>query len=401
MPPPDIACPVCSGADTVEFLRRERVPVHQNLLAGDAPSALGVARGTLAMRICEDCGFVFNAAFQPELLDYGEKYENTQTCSGAFAGHVEGLARDMVERSGVRNRHIVEVGCGKGAFLSLLVEYLGAGNTGVGYDPSYLGEEELLGGRLRFVRGFYGPSTATPADVVVCRHVIEHIERPLDLLRAIRATLNASAAPRVFFETPCVEWIFRNQVGWDMFYEHCSLFTPQSLSLAFRRAGFDVFDVEHVFEGQYLWLEGGAGNVETGTIAPAASVRDLVGMAKAYGSRQDALLGIWESRLATLRRKGPVAVWGAGAKGVTFCNLVDPSAERIACVVDVNPAKQRNYLVGTGHRIVSPGDLAEAGVRSVLVLNPNYLAEIASSLSRHHPSAHVIDLMQESGGSEL
>src|SRR5213078_3046347 len=94
-----------------------------------------------------------------------------------------------------------------------------------------------------------------PADVVVCRHVIEHIPRPLDLLRAVRQAVAARPHARVCFETPCVEWVLRNQVVWDFFYEHCSLFSAASLATAFRAAGFEVTDVRHVFHGQYLWLE--------------------------------------------------------------------------------------------------------------------------------------------------
>ena len=64
-------CPVCESAETFEFLRRAGVPVHQNLLLETADAARGLARGDLVMRLCAGCGFGYNAAFRPELLDYG------------------------------------------------------------------------------------------------------------------------------------------------------------------------------------------------------------------------------------------------------------------------------------------------------------------------------------------
>ena len=84
----------------------------------------------------------------------------------------------------------------------------------------------------------------------------------------------------------------------------------------------------------------------------------------------------WADRLADMRATGPVALWGAGAKGVTLANLVDPNAALIDCVVDVNPNKQQKYLPGSGHPIVSVHDLPARGVRGAVVMNPNYLPEI-------------------------
>jgi hypothetical protein len=88
-----------------------------------------------------------------------------------------------------------------------------------------------------------------------------------------------------------------------------------------------------------------------------------------------------------------VAVWGAGAKGATFCNLADPDGQLLAAVVDVNPAKQGSFLVGTGHRIIAPRTVARLAARTILVLNPNYTAEVNDTLERMGTDAVVIDLM--------
>ena len=69
------------------------------------------------------------------------------------------------------------------------------------------------------------------------------------------------------------------------------------------------------------------------------------------------------------------ALWGAGAKGVTFANLIDGSRELIDCVVDLNPLKQGHYLPGTGHPIVSHQALTARGVSTAILMNPNYREE--------------------------
>jgi hypothetical protein len=381
---------VCDATGAERFLFRASVPVHQNLLFDTAEAARAMKRGALDMRACRECGFVFNAAFDPKLVDYGPAYENSQDCSPAFNAHLDALVDRLVVGNGVRNGRVVEVGCGKGVFLKKLLEHPENHSDAVGFDPSYLGAERV--GRMRFVKNFYGPATAVPADVVVCRHVIEHVPEPLELLRTVRAGVGESGQTRVYFETPCVEWILTNRVPWDFFYEHCSLFTAASLALALERAGFAVTDVRHVFGGQYLWAEGTSGG-------PASGVRRHQDRAKVFPTPDPGLrtpdewVARWESLLTAHSARGPVYVWGAGAKGVTFCNLADPDASRIAGVVDVNPAKQGKFLPGTGHAIVTPSHAANAV--AVLVLNPNYVAEVRASVRQLGSRAEVIDLMQE------
>jgi SAM-dependent methyltransferase len=354
------------------FLTREAVPVGQNFVFRSQRDAEAIARGDLRFAVCPACGFVFNAAFDPALVAYGGAYENDQSCSPSFSAYADELVRDLVERRGVRGKRVVEVGCGQGYFLQRLVSYPGSENSGVGFDPTYRGSETALDGRVRFERRYYDAEAAdTPADAVVCRHVIEHVREPLALLEQVAAALRNAENPRLFFETPSVEWIFRNDAFWDFFYEHCSLFSPASLAFAFERAGFRVEEIRELFGGQYLWIEG-----DRAAIAPfARDVRELVALALRFGERERALQMKWTAAIDELRDAGPVALWGAGAKGVTFANLIDPSRERIDCVVDLNPAKQETFVAGSGHPIVDYPELATRGVKSAVVMNPNYAQE--------------------------
>lgn len=381
-------CPVCENGQPRPFLRRSQVPVHQNLVVNSQETARTVTRGELDLVICDACGFVFNQAFDLSRLSYGEDYDNTQSCSAYFDAYLDGLVRDMVERQGVHNCTIVEVGCGKGHFLKKLVNYPGANNTGFGFDPSYVGPLTDLGGLVQFRTCYYDQScTDIAADVVVCRHVIEHVPEPLEILRSVRAALESSPKARVFFETPCVEWILHHRVIWDFFYEHCSLFTAESLGLAFRRAGFAVECVEQIFGGQYLWLEARVADIDEALPIVCETVR----LATAYAADEQELGEVWWGRLRDLSQNGKVALWGAGAKGATFANLVDPRRTLIDCVVDLNPNKQGRFIAGTGHPIVSPAELPGRGVRNAVLMNPNYREENLQLLAEAGIELSLID----------
>jgi SAM-dependent methyltransferase len=273
----------------------------------------------MSLGVCECCGFVFNQSFEPEQVNYGANYDNTQTCSPSFDEYLGELARHLICKKNVRNCRIVEVGCGKGQFLRRLVEGVEAensGNTGYGFDPSYVGPLSDLDGRLRFEKRYYDTGcTDTAADVVICRHVIEHVANSLDLLSIIHRTLNSTLRARVFIETPCTEWILRNQVICDFFYEHCSYFTSRSLTTALEIAGFRVEEVCHVFGGQYLWLE--AAVAQRPTSGPANPRADAIpALAREFGVAEAQLIKDWKARIENLHVEagGKTAIWGGVQK---------------------------------------------------------------------------------------
>ena len=384
-------CPVCQRLSSAPAVYRNRVPVHQNILISTPDEARNIGRGELSLHVCEACGFGWNAAFDPGLLSYGEAYDNTQSCSPCFDAYTDTLVQEILGDPSLRDARFVEVGCGKGAFLRKVVAGAGARAIGWGFDPSYLGPDEELGGRLRFVRTFYDERSAKiGADALFCRHVIEHVADPLALLASVRGALASSPGARVFFETPCLRWILEHQVVWDLFYEHCSLFTGESLAAAFRSTGFRVEQVRHVFGGQYLWLE-----ATLGEEAPSHSAGDLPRLASQFALQEAQLVDKWRVLTQSLREGGGVCVWGAGAKGVSFVNLVDPERVLIDCVVDINRAKQGKYIPGTGHAIVSPSMLEDSSVRTALILNPNYHEEIRRSAGVLAPALQLVNLMQQ------
>ena len=388
-------CPLCGAQALQPFLHRNAVPVHQNLVVNSPTSARSIARGVLDLAVCEHCGFVCNRAFDLALLAYGEDYDNTQSCSAYFDAYLDDLVRHLVEERGLRNSTIVEVGCGKGQFLRKLVSYPGANNRGVGFDPSYVGPDTDLDGRLVFRRCYYDDQcTDVQADAVVCRHVIEHVPHPLSLLQSVRAALAQAPQAKVFFETPCVEWILRHRVIWDFFYEHCSLFSAASLRTAFEQANFAVTQVDTLFNGQYLWLEAQPAQPDlqpTVTVTAAPHSPDTATLAIAYGQAEQQLCQDWVKRLTNLHTHGKIALWGAGAKGATLANLVDPNRTLIDCVVDINPRKQGRYLPGTGHPIVAPAELPQRGVQQAILMNPNYRQENLQLLAQADISLQLID----------
>ncbi len=386
----DLHCRICGSSATEVFLVRYAVPVLQNLPIADEQDAIKVPRGDLVMAVCYRCGFVFNAAFDPEKIVYGPGYENNQAVSQVFAAHIKNLVDDLIHSCNVRRRRVVDLGCGNGSFLRELLRDESFGNIGTGYDPSYTGPLSLMNGRLKFEPRYYETwRDHAVADVVICRHVIEHVSDPMALIRAARTIAAESESADVFFETPSVEWILQNHVFWDFFYEHCSLFSGPSLATTMEACELQVQSVLKVFGEQYLMVRANARSCNT--VHPEWKPGQLPKLAHEYAATESALIRHWRQRAETLRSSGGLAVWGAGAKGVTFANLIDPTRELIDCLVDVNPQKQGRFVPGSGHPIVSPGDLPQRAVTGVILMNPNYRAENARLLRENRIVVQLID----------
>jgi SAM-dependent methyltransferase len=347
--------------------------------------ALAAPRGDVSLRFCGRCGMIHNAAFDPEALRYSPGYENSLHFSPAFREFAHELAERLITRYDLRRNRIVDIGCGKGEFLELLCNDA-TGNLGVGFDPSYAGQAAEDGKRLTFVRDYYSEAyAATPADLICCRHVLEHLEAPRELLRTLAGT---SAA--LYFEVPDGEYMLREVAGWDIIYEHASYFTAAALRYLFEDFGFEALDVGSSFGGQYLYLEAArAGNGRAHSDA-AESVTQLAPLVDRFGRCYVEKVEAWAARLAELAaRDRRVALWGAGSKGVTFLNVV-PGADRIDLVVDVNERKHGRFVPGTGHEIRSQDAVRDHAPDVVLVMNRLYVSEIRRTLRRLNVSADVL-----------
>jgi hypothetical protein len=174
-----------------------------------------------------------------------------------------------------------------------------------------------------------------------------------------------------YLEVPNAMYDFARS-GWDCIYPHVSYFSAPSLTRLLDRAGYGVTDVRTRFGDQYLSVEATAAGPST---IDAAPIDDFVGAARAGAAQLRERRDAAPDRLAM---SGRVALWGAGAKAVTFLALLGESP--IATAVDLNPRKHGTFLPGAGIEVQDPSVLRELGPDAVVILNPMYRDEITASL---------------------
>jgi SAM-dependent methyltransferase len=371
------ACPVCNSTDIRDCIEISSAPIHCNVLWHNRREALEATAGEVRLVYCTACGHLFNASFDPNLMGYDEVYENSLHFSPQFQRYAESLARRLISRYRLESKTVVEVGCGKGEFLSLLCN-LGAGR-GIGFDRSY---DDSNGngknGRLTFIKDFYSDRYKNyQADLVCCRHVLEHIQRPGEFIVAIKNTITDSEKTSIFFEVPNGLATLQDMAIWDIIYEHCSYFTSHSLKRVFTRHGFEVLNLESAFGGQFLCLEARIAPREPVDEAQKKdNLSELGSHVATFGERYRSKISEWRTRLKEMAaRDCKAVVWGAGSKGVTFLNVLGVT-EQIEFVVDLNPRKHGLHIARSGQRIVRPEFLREYRPEVVIIMNSIYDDEI-------------------------
>jgi hypothetical protein len=369
-------CPVCGGECGAPIFTREAVPIFLNQVYPTPEAARNANTGRLELAFCRSCQFGFNAAFDPSLVVYGAEYENEQSYSPVFGSHVDQMIERVLEAAGGRTGSVVEVGCGQGKFLRRLAQKASANGIHlVGVDPCFRpGAAENIEFFASTLDRVAAKLQLSPPLILVSRHVIEHISQPAVFLQSLLDPTIQPEPELLLLETPSFEWIVRNGTFMDVFYEHCCYFTRASLISIATRAGWRVESVETVFGDQYYWLTARKGRAAQAPVDERCSAPQVD--VAAFARQEASVRSNWQAKLEESAARGPVAVWGAAAKGVTFATLLDPDRARIQCLIDMNPAKQGKFITMSGHPVLSVQAALEAGVRTALVMNPNYLEEM-------------------------
>jgi SAM-dependent methyltransferase len=375
-------CPSCGHEGMEVFYEVCNVPVHSVLLMSTRQQALNYPRRDLRLGFCPSCGFIANTIFDPSLHEYSTSYEETQGFSPTFDAFARALAQRWVKQYRLEGKSILEIGCGKGEFLVMLVE-LGL-RKGIGIDPAFVPERlsTPMASRLEFIQDLYSEKYLhLQADVICCRHTLEHIAPTLRFMSLLRRSIGNRRDVLLLFELPGAFRVLKDLAFWDIYYEHCSYFTTGSLARLFRRTGFDLLELKLEYADQYIVTVGRPSGPRRNGLLPGED--DLKAVAEevaTFSARFRKIKEHWLTQIRGMRGEGKrLVIWGGGSKAVSFLTTL-ALKDQIDCVVDINPYKHGKFIPGTGHAVKSPEALKQQQPDCVILMNPIYENEVRGKL---------------------
>lgn len=380
------SCHACGANGLVAFFEVKGVPAQTCVLLDSEEDAEGFPTGEILLAFCKTCGFIQNLRFDLQLVDYSKPTEESQAFSPRFTEFATQLADTLFERYDLEDKAVLEIGCGKGDFLQLLVDR-GIGSA-LGIDPGYLANREVQDGRVvEYRRDWYGASdTHLTGDLVISRHLMEHVPNVGEFFGWLAESARKTKDSAVFTEVPDTARVLEEGAFWDVYHEHCSYFTIGSLARSIREAGMTVTDLRYGFDNQYLLAD--SRPYPGGKPLEIEDTQDEIAqLAVHFAEVASSSVNRWRTRIEDVRTEGgSVAVWGGGSKAVAFLTSIDAE---VVTVVDINPHKQGKWLPGVAVQVQSPETLKGPRPDLVIPMNPIYVDEITRDLDKMGLSPRV------------
>ena len=315
----------------------------------------------LSIYQCSGCGLV-------QLSNSPVPYYKEVVRAAAFSEEMKDFRikqfGKFVQKYSLKGKKIIEIGCGRGEYLSLMKE---SGARAYGLEYSEKSVQQCIKDGLTASKGFIQNSANKlsngPFDAFFTLNYLEHLPNPNSTLKGIYNNLTDNAVGLV--EVPNFNMIIRNKLFSEFIPDHLFYFTKNTLNTALTLNDFEVIDCKEIWH-EYI-------------ISAVIRKRKRLDLSDFYRHQEKikSEIGEYINRFKTKK----VAIWGAGHQALAILAMTN-IAGKIRYVVDSAAFKQGKYTPATHIPIVSPDKLNSDPVDAVIVMAASYSDEVTRTIRR-------------------
>jgi len=329
--------------------------------------------GKLELNECSYCGLV---QLNSDPVDYHKDVIRSAGVSAVLLKQKGEQISQFIDQFQLHEKKVLEVGCGRGEFLSVLNQY-NVQAFGIEHSDTSVTHCAALG--LNVEQAYLTAEArlkAGPFDGFLFFMFLEHLPAPKDALIGLAANLQAGA-PGII-EVPSLDFLLRKSLLTEFIADHLSYFTKSTLEILLSSAGFEVLGIEEARDDYVL----------------SATVRKRVPLIRNTTNPSNGALASEIRDFLKIHSAAPVAVWGAGHQALTSISMFG-IASQLSMIVDSSPAKQGLFAPGSGVPIRPPSDLIKDNIEAVIVMAGSYSDEIFQILCADFPSVRFVVVAKE------
>lgn len=369
-------CRVCNGSFFKEpLIRYENMPrIAQNL--PDNHTVKDDKGIDIEVCQCKFCGLV---QLNSEPVPYYKEVIRSSGFSEEMGRFRHLQFREFVTGHSLENKKIIEIGCGKGEYLTTMRQYCN-GAYGMEYADASVQACKEQG--LKAFKGFVDSASleleGAPYDAFFMMNFLEHLPDPNSVLRGIYNNLGDEAYG--LLEVPNFDMVLDKKIFSDFSTEHLFYFTKNTLRKILETNGFDVVSIK------VIWYE----NIISAIIRKQRrlAIDDFINQKEILRASVENYLSRYGSN--------SVAIWGAGHQSLATISLLGLK-DKIRYVVDSAAFKQGKFTPATHLPIYAPEKLVSEPVEAVIVIATSYSDEVAKILREKYPHIADVAILREDG----
>jgi len=326
---------------------------------------------------CSSCGLV-------QLSEKPVSYYKEVIRASSFSDEMKKFRGEQfvswVDKYNLKGKSILEVGCGRGEYLSILKQTEVSLAHGIEYSKESV--SSCINSELSVTKGFFGDENFVlpkqKYDGFICLNFMEHWPNPNKVLAHLKKNLSEDAIGII--EVPNFDMILKQGLYSEFISDHLFYFTKDTLTFMLNYNGFEVIECSVIWHDYIL----------------SAVVR----------KRKRIDLSLLKSRKLNVEtelnsfidkfEKKEVAIWGAGHQSLAVMSLAKLE-NKIRYVVDSAPFKQGKYTPATHFPIVAPIELVNNPVKAVIIIAASYSNEVAYIMKNTYQHIKYVVIVEDTG----